>query len=497
MVANTSISQHRILGSSNEMVQTIEHLYTLVRLDNAIRKTLKKTPAARNEVLEVAVNTLKKAAEQIRNQSLDVIKQTVSNGFDGIVFLQKYYFPILSRIKSKKEFSDVVQKLIMDVRSVIESPMVLPQRGTQGPTFLTNYIEYPSAHIQAFVIKSTESWEPLCSRLYEIFSRCAVNKGLARVCHHGFAVPHSGGINFNSAHYQDVDGRVVQINDQAEKLKKIFTELAEAYSSKKLSDQIMLSERIDGANLFDFAHTQYEFLDKNERSKLFNSLGALAVVDVIAGLLDRLIQIEYLNKDYKLSTLETNLGNAMVKVVHHKVVLFAIDNGLDKEMMEPENRAKYLLFLTRLFLDGNVSLKLAENLKNNILHAIDYQVDDENENVVFFRNGFAAFKEDVIKLGSIKFCNGIDLMVSHLRRELPKKISEFDELFSGLPLENKKCRQLIEAVRERLKLFQLFFIHFNADEIDKLFPELYAKFPNLIRDVRENLKLIQKNEGKV
>ncbi len=105
------------------------------------------------------------------------------------------------------------------------------------------------------------------------------------------------------------------------------------FTKKNLSTQnIMISERLKGANLADLIDNEWLDLTTAHKTTIFNGIGKLALTDLIMGNRDRFTAFDL----YSLSFDEwfvANLGNLMVATTNpeNAPILYAIDNGVQEE----------------------------------------------------------------------------------------------------------------------------------------------------------------------
>ncbi|HUD02195.1 MAG TPA: hypothetical protein VMR37_07690 [Rhabdochlamydiaceae bacterium] len=242
------------------------------------------------------------------------------------------------------------------------------------------------------------------------------------------------------------------------KFKRNFQRITEIYASKIASKGVLiLSERIGGENLFDFILTTYRELTREQKEKFFNRLGRLAMLDVVTGNLDRLVQIFTDQGEYTLQDLEANLGNVMVVWSKDKNApfLYAIDNGIEKDLISSDlHRKKYLSFLQTHFSSRNLERMLAENMVKSIQHALDTQVDDVSTgNVVELKKQFQFFSDELYPLAYPAFLRGLEEMHFHLYENLiPSWESE-----KASPLKNylkSNHPRLLAAQQERIDILK-------------------------------------------
>ena len=384
-----------------------------------------------------AIKLLPPSARSIYTSEIDNISE--------VSFLQKF-----------------IQRCLQDAASLLIPPIKRSSRGSKGPTFLINYERQslrriPMSHL--YVIKWTDRSELNCQRIYAAF--CSNFGSLEGTPVTGYLTPKVAALNFDQELYEDSCGQVFPLaGDQSLKLKQRFLTISRIYSERiPETTFLLLAERVEGENLFDFAQTRYQYLNLGHKEKLFNRLGKLAMVDMITGNLDRLVQIfTNAKREYCLWDLEANLGNVMVvwsKESEGPPTLYAIDNGVDIDLVESlPHREKYLQFLTELLSSACWQQKVAKNLVDSFKHALLTQIDDVSDgNVLEITKQLKAFSKDLGEIGLKAFEYGIHEMFFHFTHTL---IPGWDSKKS-VNLKNyllKTNPNLLEALSERINLIK-------------------------------------------
>jgi hypothetical protein len=300
--------------------------------------------------------------------------------------LPKIYNTALARITNSEELKQCIKEFRHDSSSLITQPLIKSTRGDKGPTFLIKYTRINKSLDntgKSYVLKWTNPNELAANRIFAAFSAfLSFEKDPRQFC--GFLVPKATSFDFNREVHQLTDGEELQLSHEISvKLKAIFTEIAQVNEGEihAHSVQIMLAERIDGENVLDFAMTKYKDLAFEEKAKFFQRLGRLAMLDLIFGNFDRLLQIDTTRAgEYCLVDYSANLGNVMTvwsPECGHPPILYAIDNGIEKDLIEDvKKRERYVFFLRTLMKDGKIdTLTIAKNIvasfKNTLLGLMD------------------------------------------------------------------------------------------------------------------------------
>ena len=367
------------------------------------------------------------------------------------------YGSAIEKTTTTDELNRLVNKFMKDINSIMSNPLKNSTRGQKGPTFLVGYSrldKFNNPQLNCHVIKWTHWNELCCTRIYSVFSGFLNSSS--------FSVPNVCGFDFEKNIHELYDATQTEMDPQEnQKIMRTFEEIAKIGApSHKLADKlIMLCERINGENLFDFALTKYEYLPQGEKVRLLTQLGKIAMLDLLTGNLDRIVQIwfNWRIDSYVLLDCEANLGNIMVRWIvgeEKKPVLYAIDNGIQTELVEDaEHIKKYQTFLNALFSDPQMKSKLVSNIVQSFKHALVTQGDDlSTQNTGQLRAKLKAFSDDIQTLGPQCFGDGLEEMSSLLQSTLlPKWNGE-----QGEPWRNYLSTtypKLLDAIQFRFNEF--------------------------------------------
>lgn len=246
-------------------------------------------------------------------------------------------------------------------------------------------------------------------------------------------------------------------------LKKSFLDIV-GKSNQTHDAQLMLMEKVKGSNLIDFAQTKYEELKLVEKCDLFRKMGHLAMLDLLIGNTDRLIQTRYdtETKQYQLDDLTANLGNLMIDWLPNEdklPELYAIDNGIKTELITDEMQIKaYNTFIQNQFENPNMIAPLADIIIYSIKTSFQdiaelltefsgYPLDQSLAKFEFIMNDLQ--NPDVAKISLIK---GLEEMSSNLKESLLLfwNSKEADKIRGHLK-DNHPT--LLDAVSERFQKF--------------------------------------------
>lgn len=307
-------------------------------------------------------------------------------------------------------------------------------RSAEGPTLL---VAYPRPNVKApdhpklpsYVLKWAQ-WNEICShRVYETLSRLF---GSGDQCYN-FFTPRAIALNLEKGTYQGIDKQTLGLDaTDVNALENAFGKILSFAPENERAEgkDIMLMERIRGANLFDFVKSKYEHLPRQHKEKLFTRLGRLALLDLFVGNNDRLIKNVYnsINASYELEDIESNLGNIVIvwsESSQEPPALYAIDNGLDPELIDsPDHRQKYLEFLVALQQDPEMIERLADAAMGAMKNAIEGLLEEElepGENIPTLRKQVGRFCDDLDAMGSAALCLGLKEMYATISKTIAPK----------------------------------------------------------------------------
>lgn len=358
--------------------------------------------------------------------------------------------------------SEISQRIMRDVASLIVSPMEKSHRGDKGPTFLVAHpfecapFDQPP-QIERYVQKYTH-WNELCmNSIYRMFG-CLFEP--EDVDSHGlFIAPASCGLDLQNLQYWTCESKLEKLDSQpaAELSANYERILKQGAPGRKPEDpHIMLSERIEGENLLYFALTRYAELNEDQKTKLFSHLARIALLDVILGNLDRLVQIYtddsgnyYLDNEL----LESNLGNVMFACVGSEAPqMYAIDNCVDDELIKSEEKIeRYREFLRELFSQPDWQGRLIENMQGSLIRACNTQIDDCEGNREKLRKNLLPFVKELQSEKAISdMKDGFEEMAFFLWDDLIPSWMDAELFRNSI---TQAYPELCKAVSERLELF--------------------------------------------
>ncbi len=355
------------------------------------------------------------------------------------------------------ELKERIENLLNDFRSIrFLCPLVPTKRGMNGPTFI---VEYPRDGIRSYIAKWTSIYEIACNSLYAAFSNGFTRPGTMPAQRGdfstGFFVPVTSGVIFDKNLHISCDGQVAEVpRDQTQRVKTHLLAIKKMFSTKEVKNkEIIFQQKIPGENFIDFILSNYSNLSKDAQIKFFQRLGRLAFLDLLLGNTDRFIRFNSLAKGKYAFHNTANLGNVMICTKKGALVIYAIDNGIEKALIGiKKNKKNYLQFLQKLFRKEQVTEFLAELMVSSIENGLDLALEkaqDSSESRAHARKR-QAFLNSFRQIGKAAIQKGMDqmryLMTARLLGEWEKAMSLKRDI-SGISPE------LLEAVTSRLDLF--------------------------------------------
>lgn len=443
---------------TNDFFGTPEQLDKAIDTMNRVQRLYEALPAnpeRRNDILtrlnQIGENTL-----QMLQKSPDKAKEEMQNELKKLGRTMSYVYKVPADAKDLKQFA---KRLLKDLNSISYAPMRKTERGLKGPTLLVDYprLVKESMKYKTSVLKYTNENEIGATRCYQKCSEILFGDNRSK----GFLVPKCATLNFeNNAHESTQLEKTSMDQKMSEKLKGYFSDIKMKYKTEEFEDeddgvednQVMIFEKIKGENLFDFARTKYSSLTMPQKISLFQRLGQLAMLDIVIGNLDRLAGVLDEGKEYALYELEANLGNIMVHSPssNKELEVYAIDNGIAAELLDPNQKEKYHEFLAHFisspYLVGNLSRNLIATVKSGLSVMQD---DLSKEAKMGSKEDLETFSQDLDSIGFIHFQKGIQDMHQKIQERLiPAWNSEECKNYfsSNFP-------QMYDSIKERLALF--------------------------------------------
>ncbi|MFA5250628.1 MAG: hypothetical protein WC371_04420 [Parachlamydiales bacterium] len=441
-----------IFGSTEKLCRTIVHLRRLEKLSHSFSSRSMHPSQSMEKVQLLWEKELSRLKNPEATPSFAEIFKNLTAALKRNLVFSPYEDELneLAMTPDLEKLKNYIQAFVENLRSIQAPPLTKSYLGTKGPTFLVRY--FFEGHLRTFVIKWCEDNELACNHLYHELSLYPEQRETS-FCRHVFFVPQTLELDFKAKLCTTSKSQSLPLPPETSAM--LFDQFYQmtldlSPGSTDPGQKIMLSEMINGSNLFDFAKTEYVEMPEQDRKKLFNRLGRLAFLDLVAGNLDRLIEI-VLTKEgfYQIESIESNPGNVLILKNSSGYSLFAIDNGIDPVLTAPTKEAeKYLVFLETILTLEQFEKWLSENFIASLNQAILNRLEDEKGDVNELKKQFTAFLNDLkAPFAREEFEHG----VLNLAKHLLNKHFEPSGLFLNL---EEKHPELVALVRSRISLVQ-------------------------------------------
>ena len=461
-----------VLGSTYKTVQSIDTLERLARLHDA----LSSSRLMRNKALSALKELFETALAELTADNYEHVGQTIRKGLSQLKTgikdgknLELIYAKAISNAKNATELKKCISKLIKDSSSIQTFLLQKTNKGQNGPTHLVSYTRSSKKcslpTMRSYVVKWSNSNEMCCSRLYDVFSKILSPKN--------FSVPKIAVMDFENALHESSDWNSVSLDqDVINHLKQSV--LGTIGKSIQIHDsKLILMEKVKGSNLIDFAESKYPYLKEEEKIDLFRKMGHLAMLDLLTGNTDRLIQTEYDVKtnQYQLKELTANLGNLMIEWFPDEgkpLELYAIDNGLNTLLIENRvHKESYLLFLQGLLQDESHRAVLTGAIVRSIQKSFDdvaeQLVENSKHTLQETMNRFRIILDDLQKDSlQMVLSDGLEEMYERFHQILvPFWNSEKALKIKNYLKDNQP--ELLDAISTRFQLFKKDIMQFNPE----------------------------------
>lgn len=413
------------------------------------------------------------AKEELSSDNLDNAKKTIrvalgqfKKGVRPNKNLEDIYSKAIDEAKTFDELNKCLSKLIKDTASIRTFNLQKTNKGQNGPTNLVSYTRSSkkcdlSPTLRNYVVKWS-NWNEICSwRLYDVFSKVLSSPV--------FSIPKTSALNFDKiSMHEDAYWHSYELNGETSAyLKQTF--LGVVGKSIQIDDlQLMLMEKVKGSNLIDFAETKYPLLKEEGKIDLFRKMGHLAMLDLLIGNTDRLIQTNYDAKtnQYRLEDLTANLGNLMIDWDPNEdklPKLFAIDNSVKKELiLDKIHKDKYNLFLQHQFKD---SIQIVDTIILSIQKSFDDIAEDLSENSNdTFQSSLAKFKSILDDLQNDQLKKAMKDGLEEMSTAFIQDLLPFWNSEKALKIKNyleSNHPELLKAISERFQTFGGNIMQFN------------------------------------
>lgn len=453
-----------IFGDASQVYRTMSTLERLVRLDNALPKSrmrhqvLEKLSTMGHQFEKQKAGPSPLPLDEARVSLLAQLKETDSKFRSCNV--SSVYGAEIEKAQNDAQLAEYVLRILRDAKSIQIEPLKKSHRGDYGPTFLVSYTRpdssFKTSTLHQYVLKWSDREVP-SNLLYKAFAQKFKFEGKS----YTYSVPQTAMIDLENGIHEDSSSETTLLSpDETEKMTKKFQDLVHAVDPKiePKDTQVMLMEKISGADLFDFALRKYADLSPAQKAKLFSRIGKLTLLDLVLGNIDRFIQVDPTGKSYEIASEGSNLGNALIVWSGDESempAIVAIDNGIRPNLIEnDEDKKAYLHFLKTLLAEADLPALLAAKTAQAISTALFTLCDDE-ERVDVAHAALQNIRKDLDENGMARpaISRGIDKMMQRLHKiVLPLWNSEQSQ-----PLKDHLSwayPELLHAVKERLELFK-------------------------------------------
>ncbi len=433
------LDNKQLLNWSNDLCR-LGYLHTLMPEDAA--ETAKKITSL--EGIWSAIHENPASQQNVKTQ-MNALYQLDSRAHS---FYSPYFDPH-QRTISKDLIKERSAQFLQEASSSSLAPITKTKRGFNGPTCIVNYSKKDSSQSRYWthtaVFKWTSKEEKLSGEVYRKFS-ASLPKSVQ------FQVPKSSFIDFDEKIYVNGNGILENCSKNSAELREAFHFLTQLSTSTKTPDTnaILLSEKIPGSILFDFARGPYQNLNIAQKQRLFSLIGALSLGDLIFRQSDRLIPFDASFTDFSVKG-AANLGNLMIVPPKNESdfpLLYAIDNDIfDHEDMKTD----YPEFFSSFISDDNISKKISDLILKCVINALQpssflfrKMKEEEIHQVI---TDLQPFLVDLETLAGENIQAGIEESIKHLQN--PK----LNEDFLNIPVSRKQS----EMIQQQILIFQRIF----------------------------------------
>lgn len=354
--------REKIFGSPEQVEKEALKLVELIQLHASFNGL--KFPYNRQRTLEKVANIWKDARNtQAFICDLDTFKANLIDQHkeDRRVMPQavsQFFIEKINATQTMRDLQKLTKRILQLHQFLHTSPIQKSHHGLKGPTLLTNFSRFDlkkdTLSAVSYVMKSTDVEEFCGNRLYQELIANIQNTPAA-----AYSVPVASGLAFNQNQYQKYNGSIRNLTaEQSNQIQNAFLAVVNALDPEIEihGPNLMISETIQGENLFEFARSKYPHLSDAQKQQLFFNLAKVVPLDIILGNLDRLIRCEFTPEGCNLAEYEANPGNFMLSQEQEGglVTVHLIDNALDQNLISSEQaKLQYIQLIQTLFTEEN------------------------------------------------------------------------------------------------------------------------------------------------
>jgi hypothetical protein len=228
--------------------------------------------------------------------------------------------------------------------------------------------------------------------------------------------------------------------------------------SPSAEDCVLLSERVLGTNLWDFAKKDWNRLSDGHKELIFRRIGEVAFIDLIMGYSDRFVQTEVPREEDPIEGFEgffcANMGNLMIHTSQEQnsnrvPLVYAIDNPTEEYFLKGgDDYEKYNSFLKTLLSSGG----WADKLISVICKSLENSVENE-DNEYFEVEGVTPEKRRALKSSFAPFAE-------YLKTEQAKENLKRGLIGARYNLSEKiKTRECMNRLQEIKNIYGMNHLH--------------------------------------
>ncbi len=410
-----------------------------------------------------------KASLQLASSNLNDVKETMKSALSTIENVDpvyKIYTTMIDDATTPEALGKCSRKLLKDIASLsFAFEKTKTSAGINGPTYIVGYSRYSSkcalSKRRDYIVKWTSWNEIYSSRIYDALSQFLSSKNQP------FLVPKLAALDFDKRIHDQHDCKQLSLEEEtAAHLKQSYRAIAGKNTNKE-ETQIILVEKINGSNLFDFVTMKYKFLNLHQKQALFKKIGQLCILDLAIGNPDRLapaFEFGFGNQFTFKPTLPANFCNVMIDWEPNTsnsdplMEFYAIDNGFDSDLISNKDQDKaYQQFLSNNLCSTYKALQaLVTMTLTSLSEGILLKIKTAGAPRAVQKTGIACklFQED-LKNNNIAY-NALLLGLTDMITTLKESLPYFWESEEGLNLKNYLTTthpELLEAISGRLAVF--------------------------------------------
>lgn len=437
-----------IIHSSTSLIPSTNTLWRVNQLNFSIHplkiyrdKVIRKIEEIRDVCLEGDLDQRKIAITQYLNEIKEGLRENQN--------ITQIYASEIDSASSCEELSKFINLLLADLKTLSTFSLKKASRGQFGPTHIISYKRRSATPLKNrdYVIKWT-NWNEICtSRLLALFAEHL----------NSFRIPKLAVLDLENQIHETGNGLRSELPlKDITNLKKKFADTV-GKSNFPQDTKLVFMEKVSGSNLVDFAKTEYAKLHEKQKQDLFKKMGMIAMIDLILGNTDRLIQTAYAAQEYSLDNQSANFGNLMISwtgAVDEMPILYTIDSGINSDLISNTERKKSYKRFLQIYLNENSIPDLAKSIAASMEKSLEDYANLETENKMplnIAREKFHCLQEDLNnpEIFQQPLEKGLKTMLS----ELKKNLSHF---WSGSIQEYLKKNQpeMFETLSEQLNILK-------------------------------------------